>query len=106
MKRKELFTDSRGFRVHINATMILTRITNLLEFNNRFFACKNEKKRIQKYMFSAVLLKTFEICRNRDTSLSGFSLIIVHYKLVRLVFHKGPVWGKGDNAISVQCSSN
>lgn len=69
MKRKELFTDSRGFRVHINATMILTRITNLLEFNNRFFACKNEKKRIQKYMFSAVLLKTFEICRNRDTSL-------------------------------------
>lgn len=55
MKRKELFTDSRGFRVHINATMILTRITNLLEFNNRFFACKNEKKRIQKYMFSAVL---------------------------------------------------
>lgn len=41
MKRKELFTDSRGFRVHINATMILTRITNLLEFNNRFFACKN-----------------------------------------------------------------
>ena len=69
MKRKELFTDSRGFRVHINATMILTRITNLLEFNNRFFACKNEKKRIQKYMFSAFLLTTFEICRNRDTSL-------------------------------------
>lgn len=69
MKRKELFTDSRGFRVHINATMILTRIKNLLEFNNRFFACKNEKKRIQKYMFSAVLLTTFEICRNRDTSL-------------------------------------
>lgn len=69
MKRKELFTDSRGFRVHINATMILTRITNLLEFNNRFFACKNEKKRIQKYTFSAVLLTTFEICRNRDTSL-------------------------------------
>ena len=69
MKRKELFTDSRGFRVHINATMILTRITNLLEFNNRFFARKNEKKRIQKYMFSAVLLTTFEICRNRDTSL-------------------------------------
>ena len=70
MKREELFTDSRGFRVHINAAMILTKNHDLLEFNNRFFACKNEKKKkIQIYVFSAVLLTTFEVCRNRDTSL-------------------------------------
>lgn len=47
---KELFTDSRGFRVHINAAMILTKNHDLLEFNNRFFACKNEKKKEYKYM--------------------------------------------------------
>lgn len=50
MKGKELFTDSRGFRVHINAAMILTKNHDLLEFNNRFFACKNEKKKEYKYM--------------------------------------------------------
>lgn len=105
MKRKELFTDSRGFRVHINATMILTRITNLLEFNNRFFACKNEKKKEYKIICFPLSSKR----RSRYVAIGTqvcFSLIIVHYKLVRLVFHKGPVWGKGDNAISVQCSSN
>ena len=71
MKRKELFTDSRGFRVHINATMILTRIPNLLEFSNRFFACKNEKKKNTKiYVFRCPLNDV------RDMSQSGHKFVL------------------------------